>query len=92
MGALTALAERGSSTWHPPFDEGPVIGTAFDDRVYYARHLGGNGCERLAPEIRIVPILGDIALEFVTEAVLPLADCDLSGDPKSSTQAGIAEL
>ena len=43
MGALTALAERGSSTWHPPFDEGPVIGTAFDDRVYDARHLGGNG-------------------------------------------------
>lgn len=23
--ALTALADRGPSTWHPPFDEGPVV-------------------------------------------------------------------
>ena len=41
--------------------------------MYDTRHLGGNGCERLAPEIRIVAILGDIALELVTEAVLPMA-------------------
>ena len=92
MGALTALAERGSSTWHPPFDEGPVVGTAFDDRVYDTRHLGGNGGHCLAAQIGIVPILGDIAFELVTEAVLPLADGDLSGDPKSAAQAGIAEL
>jgi hypothetical protein len=90
MGALTALAERGCSAWHPPFDEGPVIGTAFDHRVYDARHPGGNSGERLAPEVRVVAILGDATLEFVSKAVPPLADCDLSGDPKSSTQAGIA--
>jgi hypothetical protein len=43
----------------------------------------------LAPEVRIVAILGDVTLEFVSK-VLTLSDCDLSGDPKSSTKAGIA--
>ena len=48
------------------------------DGVNDTRHLGGNGCERLAPEIRIVAILGDVALEFVSKSVLSLADRNLS--------------
>jgi hypothetical protein len=92
LGRPHGSAERDSSTWYPPFDEGPVIGTAFDDRVYDASHLGGNSGERLASEIRIVPIFGDVALEFVPKSVLPLADRDLSGDPERSAQASITEL
>ncbi len=76
----------------PSFEEGPVVGTSLDEGVSDARHLGGDGGKRLAPEILIVAILGDMALELVAEAVIPLADCDLSGHPKRSTQAGIAEL
>jgi hypothetical protein len=60
--------------------------------VYDTRYLGGNGCECLAPEIGIVAILGDVALEFVTEAVLLLPDRNLAGDPKGAAKAGISEL
>jgi hypothetical protein len=53
----------------PALRRRPVIGTAFDDRAYDARHLCGDSCEGLAPEVRIVAILGDITLEFVSKAV-----------------------
>src|SRR3954452_10246343 len=76
--ALTAHAERGSPTWYRPLNEGPVIGTALDDRVHHAGHLGGDCGQRLAPQVGIVPITGDVALELVAEAVLFLADRHLA--------------
>ena len=85
-------AERGSSAWHRPLDEGPIVGTALDDGVHDARHLGGNGCQRLALEIGIVAISGDVALELGSEAVVALTDGDLGGDPEGAAQPGIAEL
>jgi len=60
--------------------------------VYDTRHLGGNGSERLAPEIGIVAILCDVALEFVTEAILLLPYRNLAGDPERAAQAGITVL
>src|SRR5205809_1107208 len=57
-------AERGSPTWYRPFDEGPVIGTGLDDRVNDAGHLGGDRGLRLAPEVGVMPIPGDIALKL----------------------------
>ena len=57
-----------------------------------SRHLGGNGCERLAPQIRIGPVAGNVALKFVSEAVIALPDCDLSGEPEGAPQTRIAEL
>ncbi|MBB3708652.1 hypothetical protein FHS67_004992 [Aminobacter aminovorans] len=53
---------------------------------------GGNCGHCLAAQIGIVAISRDIAFEFVTEAVLALADGDLSGDPQGAAQPGIAEL
>ncbi len=78
--ALTALSERGSSTWNRPLNEGPVIVTAFNDRVHNTSHLCGDGCERLAAQVRIMPVPGHIAIELVTEAVLALTNGDLSCD------------
>lgn len=66
--ALTALADRGSSTWHPPFNERPVVGTTFDDGVQHdTRHLGGNSGHCLAAQIGIVAIPRDVAFELMTE-------------------------
>ncbi len=39
--ALTALTDRGSSTWHPLLNEGPVVGTTFNDSALDAGHLDG---------------------------------------------------
>src|SRR3954469_24478508 len=88
--ALTAHAERGSPTWRRPLNEGPVIGTALDDRVHHAGHLGGDRGQRLAPQVGIVPITGDGALERVAEAVLFLADRHLAGEPQGPAQASVA--
>jgi hypothetical protein len=68
------------------------MGTTFDDGVDDARHLGGNGDECLAPEIGIVTILGDVALEFVTEAILLLPYRNLAGDPECAAEAGITNF
>src|SRR3954454_1290681 len=79
--ALTAHAERGSPTWYRPLNKGPVIGTAFDDRVHHAGHLGGDRGQRLAPQVGVVPIACDGALELVAKAVLLLTDRHLAGEP-----------
>ena len=76
--------ERGSPTWHRPLKEGTVFGTAFDDGMNNTGHLGGNCSERLAPQIGVVPIASNVALEFVSKAVLLLADSNLGSHPKSS--------
>lgn len=57
-----------------------------------ARHPGGNSGHRLAAQIGIIAIPRDVAFEFMTEAVLALADGDLSGDPQGAAQPSIAEL
>src|SRR5215212_5035730 len=88
--ALTAHAERGSPTWHRLFNEGPVIGTALDDRVHDAGHLDGDRGQRLAPQVGIVPITGDVALELVAKAVLFLTDRHLAGEPQGPAQASVA--
>src|SRR3954452_16437428 len=88
--ALTAHAERGSPTWHRPLNKGPVTGTAFDDRVHDAGHFGGDRGQRLAPQVGIVPVAGNIALELVAEAVLFLADRHLAGEPQGPAQASVA--
>ena len=59
--ALTALTERSPSTWHRLFEERPVVGSGADDRMSDARHLGGDRGERLAPEMLVLGILGDIS-------------------------------
>lgn len=57
-----------------------------------ARHLGGNGSERLAPEIRVVAIPRDVALVFGPEAVVALTNGNLGGDPEGAPQSRIAEF
>src|SRR3954453_19503637 len=63
-----------------PLKERPVVGTALDDGVNDTRHLGGNCGQRFAAQIGIVAISGDIALEFITEAVVRwrIATCPAS--------------
>jgi len=53
-----------------------------------ARHLG---CERLALPVGAVPIRGNGALELGPEAVVPLADGGLGGEPEGSAQPRLAE-
>jgi hypothetical protein len=60
--------------------------------MYNTRHFSGNGCERLTPQIGIVPILGDVTLEFVAKGILSLRDGDLSCQPKGPAQARVAVL
>jgi len=60
--------------------------------MHDAGHLGGNSGHCLAAQIGIVAIPRDVAFELMTEAVLPLADGDLSGDPQGAAQPSIAEF
>jgi hypothetical protein len=57
-----------------------------------ARHLGGNGCERVALEIGVIAISRDIALVFGAKTIVALANGNLGGNPESAPQAGIAIL
>ena len=57
-----------------------------------ARHLGGNGSQRLALEIGVIAIPGDVTLVFGSEAVVALPDGHLGGHPEGASQPGIAEL
>ena len=90
--ASTALPERGPSTRRRLFEEGAVLFPAFDDGVNYARHLGGNCGERLALEIGIASISGDVALILFSKAVLLLTNGDLRGHPERAAQPGVSEL
>ena len=56
------------------------------------RHFRGNGGECLAPEVGIVTILSDVALEIVTKAILRLPYRNLASDPERAAEAGISEL
>ena len=57
-----------------------------------ARHLGGDGGDRLAAEMLVVGILGDVAAVARLEGVLALPDRRLGGEPEGSSQANVAEL
>ena len=57
-----------------------------------ARHLGGNGSQRLALEIGVVAILGDVALVLGSEAVVALPDGHVGGHPEGASQPSVAEL
>jgi hypothetical protein len=59
--ALTAASERGPSTWHRPLIERPIVSSGADDCMRDARHLGGDGGDRLAAEMLVVGILGNVA-------------------------------
>lgn len=91
-GALTALPRGALPPGHRLLDEGPAVGTALDDRVNDTGHLGGDRRERLAPEVGVAPVAGDIALELGPEAVLPLPDRPLACHPERPPQPGVAVL
>ncbi len=57
-----------------------------------ARHLGGDGGQRLAAEMLVVAILDDVTSEVIAKAVLALTDGDLGRQPEGPSQAGVAEL
>ena len=63
------VCRGGSSAWHRPLKEGSIIGAGFDVGMNSARHLGGNGYQRLALEIGVVTVPGDVALILGPEAV-----------------------
>ena len=69
-----------------------IIGSGADDRVRDARHLGDDGGDRLAAEMLVVGILGDVAAVARLEGVLALSDRYLGGEPERSSQASVAEL
>src|SRR3954452_24038264 len=88
--ALTAHAERGSPTWHRPLNKGPVIGTAFEDRVHHAGHLGGDRGQRLAPQVGLLPIARAVAPALVAKTALLLPYRHLAGEPQAPAQAAVA--
>jgi hypothetical protein len=57
-----------------------------------ARHFCGDCGERLASQIGIVAIPGDVTLELGAKAVVALADGDLRRNPEGPAQPGIAEF
>ena len=57
-----------------------------------ARHLGGNGCQRLALEIGIVAITSNVALILGFEAVITLANGDLSRNPERACKDKLRRL
>ena len=66
-------------------EEGSIIGTGLDDGMDGARHLGGNGSQRLALEIGVVAIPGNVALVFGSEAIVTLPDGHVGGHPKGAS-------
>jgi hypothetical protein len=57
-----------------------------------ARHLEGDGGQRLALGIGVVRISGDVGLVLSSEAVIALPDGHVGGLPESASQPGIAEF
>ena len=57
-----------------------------------ARHLGGDCGERLAPEMLVLGILGDVSAIMFPECVVALPDRDLGRQPEGAPQSGVAEL
>jgi len=92
LGVPTAPTERGSPAWHCPLDAGAVVDAGLDEGVRDARHLGGDGRERLATEIGTGLIPRDVTLERIAEAVVSLAAGNLPRDLEGSPQAGVSEL
>ena len=72
------LSERGPSAWAHPLEEGAIGFAVFDHGVYCARHLGRDRGVCLAAQMRVLPVLGDVALGLVAEAVGPLQHCGLA--------------
>ncbi len=61
-----------------------------NDPVNGSGHFCSDCGIRLAAQMGVVTVLGDITLELVTEAVRLLKNSDLSGHPEGTSQAGVA--
>src|SRR3954454_23827841 len=90
--ALTALQSEGSSTWHRPLLEGPVICSGLDEGMNNTRHLGSDGDACLAPQTLGLGSAGTVPTEAVARAVAALTERDLGSQPKGSAQAFVAAL
>ncbi len=88
---MQPLTFGGPSAWARPLEEGTPysecshsltgqrIGFAeFDHGVNGARQLGRDGRNGLAPKMRVMPVVRDVAFEIVPETVGPLQDGGLS--------------
>jgi hypothetical protein len=85
-----ALSENGSVSCRSPLEEGTIGFTTFDNRVDGAGHFASDCGIRLAAQMCVVPVLGDVALELVPEAIGALQDGNLSSHPQSAAQSGVA--
>jgi hypothetical protein len=56
------------------------------------RHLGGDGDGCLAPQILVLAVFGNMPAEAIAQTIVALANRDLGGQPKGSTQACVAVL
>ena len=73
-----------------PLKEGAIGFTIFDDPMNSTGHLGGDCGIRLAAQIGVVTVFGDIAFEFVPKAIRVLEGGDLPGHPEGAAQARVA--
>ena len=89
MRASTALSDRGPSAWDHPFIERAIGLAAFNNGMRGARHLGGNSCIGFTPEMRVIPIFGNIAFKLVPETVGRAHDRNLPGHPEGASQSRI---
>ena len=64
--------------------------TVFDDPEYGLRHLRGDCGIRFAAQMGVVTVFGDIAFEFVKEAIRLLEDGNLPDHPEDAAQARVA--
>tara|TARA_R110002020_G_scaffold95692_5_gene229407 strand:+ start:10996 stop:11193 length:198 start_codon:yes stop_codon:yes gene_type:complete len=61
----------------------------FDDPVNCAGHFGGDCRIRLSAQMGVLSVLGNVALELISEAVGALQYGNLTGHPQGAAQAGI---
>ena len=73
-----------------PLKEGAVWVTFFDNPVHGPGHLRDDCGIRLAAQMGVVTVFGDIAFELVTEAVRLLKDGNLPNHPMGAAQARVA--
>ncbi|SHK62344.1 hypothetical protein SAMN05444000_1483 [Shimia gijangensis] len=61
----------------------------FNDPVNSTGHLGGDCGICLSTQMGVLSVLGDVALELISEAVGTLQNGNLTSHPQGAAQAGI---
>ena len=73
-----------------PFKEGTIGLAAFYDRMRGSRDLCGDSSIGFAPDMGVMPIMGDVSLKLISKRIGSLHDSDLRCHPEGAPEARIS--